>query len=119
MRSLPVHPHPTVQVMFWSSLTTVKDVHRIPRSAECRHIFCAMCLLSWWQTKRVTSCPTCRTIAQSPPVRDPVQGFIALARVQAGEGEDSDPFDSDIFDSFFKLKTRASGSGVREVIEIP
>lgn len=78
-----------------------------------------MCLLSWWQTKRVTSCPTCRAIAKSPPVRDPVQGFVALARAQVGEEEDSDPFDADIFDSFFKLKTRAAGSGPREVIEIP
>jgi len=73
-----------------------------------------MCLLSWWQTKRVASCPTCRAIAKSPPVRE----FVALARAQAGEEEDSDPFDADIFDSFFKLKTRVAGSGPREVIEI-
>lgn len=65
----------------------------------------------------MTSCPTCRAIAKSPPVRDPVQGFVALARAQVGEEEDSDPFDADIFDSFFKIKTRA-GSSVQEVIEI-
>ena len=78
-----------------------------------------MCLLSWWQTKRVTSCPVCRAIAESPPVRDTVQGFVALARAQAGEEEDSDPFDADIFDSFFTLKTRVAGSGPGDAIEIP
>lgn len=60
-----------------------------------------MCLLSWWQTKRDTSCPTCRTISENPPVRDSVQGFVALARVQAGEADESDSFDADIFDTFF------------------
>lgn len=77
-----------------------------------------MCLLSWWQTKRENSCPTCRTIAESPPVRDPVQGFVALARACAGEEEDSDPFDVDIFDAFFPLKKSKAGRSRRAVIEI-
>ena len=78
-----------------------------------------MCLLSWWQTKGETSCPTCRTIVESPPVRDPVQGFVALARAQAGEEEDSDSFDKDIFDGFFPSETWRAGSSRQDAIEIP
>ena len=77
-----------------------------------------MCLLSWWQTKGNTSCPVCRTIAEHPPVRDPVQGFVALAREQAGEEEDLEPFDADIFDAFFSDETWKDDSGPQDVIEI-
>lgn len=87
-------------------------------STDCRHIFCAMCLLSWWQTKQENSCPTCRTIAKSPPVRDPVQGFVALARAHAGEAEQSDSFDEDIFDAFFPAKAPNSSGSRRAPIEI-
>ena len=78
-----------------------------------------MCLLSWWQSARENICPTCRTIAKTPPVRDPVQGFVALARAQAGEEEDSDSFDEDIFDAFFPPKISKAAKSRRTVIEIP
>jgi len=65
-----------------------------------------MCLLSWWQTKQETSCPFCQTITKSPPVWDPVQGFVVLACAQPGKEEDLDPFGADIFDSFFTLKAQ-------------
>ncbi|KAF9647795.1 hypothetical protein BDM02DRAFT_3187697 [Thelephora ganbajun] len=89
-----------------------------PCSTDCRHVFCAMCLLSWWQTKQENSCPTCRSIARSSPVRDPVQGFVALARAQAGEEEESNSFDADIFEAFFSPR-RSKVDGRRDVIEIP
>ena len=78
-----------------------------------------MCLLSWWQTKQEASCPTCRRIVKFPPVRDPVYGFVAMARAQAGEEEESDSFDADIFDSFFPLKGSRAGYSRRSAIEIP
>ena len=63
-------------------------------------------------------CPVCRTIAKSAPVRDPVQGFVALARAQAGK-EEEESFDADIFDSFFSVKKLKAGRSRRTVIEIP
>jgi hypothetical protein len=77
-----------------------------------------MCLLSWWQTKRENSCPTCRTIAKSPPVRDPVQGFVALARAQAGEAEELDSFDAEIFDAFFPPRVSKARGSRRAPIEV-
>ena len=41
-----------------------------------------------------------------------------MARAQAGEEEDSDSFDADIFDSFFSSKTWGRDDSDEEVIEI-
>ena len=64
-------------------------------------------------------CPVCRTIAKSAPVQDPVQGFVALARAQAGKEEEEESFDADIFDSFFSVKKLKAGRSRRTMIEIP
>lgn len=47
----------------------------------------------------------CRSIAKTPPVRDPVQGFVAMARAQAGEEEEDDSFDANLFDDFFPAES--------------
>src|ERR1700753_2750801 len=87
------------------SPTMRSNAHDVSHSTDCRHVFCAMCLLSWWQTKQENSFPICRTISKSPPVRDPVQGyFAALVRAQADEEEESGSFDTDIFETFFPPK---------------
>ena len=73
-----------------------------------------MYLFSWWQTKQETSCPACRTISKLPPVRDSVQGLVSLAHTQAGDADESDPFQADIFDDFFPPKVlKALKSGAR------
>ena len=88
-------------------------------STECRHVFCALCLLRWWESIQTRSCPICRNVAKYPPVRDPVQGFVAIARAQAGEEEEPDSFDADLFDEFFPPPRPDTGGSRRRPIEIP
>lgn len=87
-------------------------------STECRHLFCAMCLLTWWESNQETSCPICRKVANIPPVRDPVQGFVAFARAEAGEEEEEDPFDMDLFDDLFPPTWSGAGRSRRSAIEL-
>lgn len=86
-------------------------------STDCRHIFCAKCLLTWWKASQQPDCPICRTISKSPPVRDPVQGLVAMARAQAGGGE-SDSVNMKLFDKFFPSKRSKAGRNRRDAIEI-
>ena len=77
-----------------------------------------MCLLAWWETDQTTSCPICRKVVEFPPICDPVQGFVAVARTQAGEAEISDSFDADLFDDFFPPTGLDAGRSRRSAIEI-
>lgn len=60
----------------------------------------------------------CRKVAKISPVRDPVQGFVAMARAHAGEEEEPDSFDMDLFDDLFPPAWSGAGRSRHSAIEL-
>ena len=55
-------------------------------STDCRHLYCASCLLDWWRTCEKPTCHTCHQTCLYPPARDCVHGLLVLAHEDSGEG---------------------------------
>ncbi|KAF9793090.1 hypothetical protein BJ322DRAFT_1103526 [Thelephora terrestris] len=69
-----------------------------------RHLFCAMCLLSWWHASDVTSCPTCRWVSAQVPVRDHShETLIEAVRAKSGEDAEPESFNPRVFEEFFGM----------------
>lgn len=65
-------------------------------STDCRHVFCVTCLFEWWKGSRTTTCPTCRTVCESTPVRDHSNGLISL--ISDDPAQTGEPFNTGRFD---------------------
>ena len=74
-------------------------------SVECRHIFCAVCLISWWQASNGATCPTCRGVSTRVPVRAHThEALIDVAHANSGERVDPEPFDPRVFEEFLRKR---------------
>ena len=74
-------------------------------SIECRHIFCGVCLISWWQASNKASCPTCRRISTQTPVRDHThETLIDTVIANSGERVDPEPFNPQVFEEFLRKR---------------
>ena len=83
-------------------------------SVECRHVFCAVCLISWWQASNGTSCPTCRGVSTQVPARAHThETLIEMVLANAGERVDPGPFDPRVFEEFLRNRRleRMGGGG--------
>ena len=82
-------------------------------STDCRHLYCATCLLDWWKTCKTPSCYTCHQLCLYPPARDVVHGLLILAHEESDEGnwvafDDDSPF-RPFFPSVNRASTRNDG----------
>ncbi|KAF9781588.1 hypothetical protein BJ322DRAFT_1111513 [Thelephora terrestris] len=74
-----------------------------PYSTECRHIFCAACLITWWHASGGTSCPSCRRVSTQLPVRDHShETLIEAVRATSGEVAEVEPLPPLDFAEFFE-----------------
>lgn len=72
-------------------------------STECRHIFCAACLITWWHASGGTSCPSCRRVSTQLPVRDHShETLIEAVRATSGEVAEVEPLPPLDFAEFFE-----------------
>lgn len=71
-------------------------------SLECRHIFCATCLISWWQASTETSCPACRRVSTRIPIRDHShETLIDAIRATSGQEVEQERLGRRVFEKFF------------------
>lgn len=70
---------PTQPLRFLRSICSENLVLIAFNSTDCRHLYCAACLLKWWESCERPSCYTCHQPCLHPPVHDTVHGLVVLA----------------------------------------
>lgn len=106
---LPVYTSATIQVRLLP--TPLKSiVFTCVDSMDCRHLYCASCLLEFWDKQETPSCFTCHQRCLYPPARDLVHGLVVLAHEDSENGFPTDSLDDDpfLFCRFFPRSDQTS-----------
>lgn len=74
-------------------------------SLDCRHVFCGLCIASWFVTKQDNSCPECRVKCFGLPQRDfALRDILRVVYGNLGrEAPTYDTFDQTIFARIYEL----------------
>lgn len=72
-----------------------------PCSLDCRHVFCGLCIASWFATGRDNTCPECRATCHGYPQRDYALRNVLPKVYAALEPKQDRPDNSSIFPPLF------------------
>jgi hypothetical protein len=74
-------------------------------SLDCRHIFCGVCVASWFASERDTTCPECREVSVGLPRRDfALREILRIVYTDMGqEVPNYQDFDETIFTRIYEM----------------